>query len=375
MGTVPAVSTAEFEAAGLYDPEADDAPDRLALLELLVSRGSTIADLVDAFATGDFNPLFREHLVIGGGDRLTPRELAAKIGIEPALVARVWRAAGFAEVPADTPFFSEAVEPAFAGFLVGAALFGDDSTLQFTRVLGSSLARIADAAVSLFLVHRQVPLTEAGVSEDALTRAGAEATLALVEHVPAVAAALFRYHVDAAIRRSLLVRSENVELARLAVGFVDLVGYTDLARQMTARELATAVADFERSASDLVAEPDGRIVKLIGDEVMFVAVDALTACEIARDLCDRVDRHPVLGAARGSVAEGELLTRDGDYYGDDVNLAARAITLAPPGEVVATASVRDRARAAGSPLRFTAMGERRLRGFDAPVELFVVERP
>jgi adenylate cyclase len=367
------VDATDFEAAGLYDPNAPSAADRLALLEFLAGRGATLDELVDTLRAGDFASLLREHVVRGPGPRLTPREVAARLGTTPEVVARTWRAGGFAEVPADTPFFSLRDEAVFAGFLLGVAMFGEESTLQFTRVVGSSMARIADAAVSLFLVSRQAPLTEAGASVDAVRRAAGEATLTLVDDVPAVMAGLFRHHVNAALRRSLLVR-ENVALVRLAVGFVDLVGYTDLSRQLPASDLAAAVTDFERIASDLVAERNERIVKLIGDEVMYVTVDPATACELALELCDRVAAHPVLGAARGAVAEGTLLARDGDYYGEVVNVAARALPLAEPGGVLSTEPVRQSASEAGTRLGFTSIGAHRLRGFDAPVELFAVRR-
>ena len=62
----------------------------------------------------------------------------------------------------------------------------------------------------------------------------------------------------------------SIDTVHLTVGFVDLVGFTTLALRMTSRELAEVIDRFEESAHDIVTARDGRLVKLIGDEVMFV---------------------------------------------------------------------------------------------------------
>jgi adenylate cyclase len=108
-------------------------------------------------------------------------------------------------------------------------------------------------------------------------------------------------------------------------------------------------------------------VKLIGDEAMFTAPDAGIACAIALDLVRSLAEHPVLPTARGGLAAGEVLSREGDYFGPVVNLAA----LADPGVVLASPEV---ARQSADGYRFTSAGTRGLKGFDEPVELFRVER-
>jgi adenylate cyclase len=135
-------------------------------------------------------------------------------------------------------------------------------------------------------------------------------------------------------------------------------------------ELGVSLVDFDELASDLVVDRGGRLVKLIGDEVMFVAADPGTACEIALDLTDRLDAHPRLPSARGALACGEVLTRDGVYFGPVVNLAARAVKLADPGTVLVSSEVRR----AATDYEFAPIGAQQLRGFDEPVDLFRVER-
>ena len=158
---------------------------------------------------------------------------------------------------------------------------------------------------------------------------------------------------------------------RLAVGFVDLVGFTPLSQQLDARELASVVDDFEATAFDLVSRHEGRVVKLIGDEVMFATVDAAAACEVALGLAAAFAADGSV-TPRGGVAVGDVLTHGSDYYGEVVNLASRAADLAVPSEILTTAVVRDEAVEAGSRLAFDPAGRRSLKGFAAPVELFTV---
>jgi class 3 adenylate cyclase len=111
-------------------------------------------------------------------------------------------------------------------------------------------------------------------------------------------------------------------------------------------------------------------VKRIGDAVMFVASDAAAGCRAAATILDRVAAHPQLHAARASVVYGEVLPRDGDYFGATVNLAARAVPIAEPDTIVVTREVWDALPAGdwdGSDL-----GERALKGFDDPVKLFAL---
>ena len=68
------------------------------------------------------------------------------------------------------------------------------------------------------------------------------------------------------------------------------------------------------------------------------------------------------------MAYGEVLSRDGDYYGPLVNLASRIADLAVPNEILVTAELRD---AVGGD-RFSAAGRRMLKGFDEPVELYAL---
>ncbi|MCJ7673356.1 MAG: adenylate/guanylate cyclase domain-containing protein, partial [Acidimicrobiia bacterium] len=173
---------------------------------------------------------------------------------------------------------------------------------------------------------------------------------------------------------SLASRAAGASTVRMAVGFLDLVRSTDMVQALEPDELASAIGRFEQVAIELVGARGGRVVKTIGDEVMFVLPSAADACVTALDLRDAVAADAQLPEIRGGIAIGDLVRGYGDYYGPEVNVAARIVKLAEPGCVVVTAEVAREADAAGD-LHFADSGPAQLRGFEAPVALFSVERP
>jgi adenylate cyclase len=297
---------------------------------------------------------------------LSLTDAAAQAGIDAALVDRAQRALGLP--PTEDSTYDET---ALANFAAASQLFGTDVTLQFSRVLGSALARIVEAAMSVFaaeLEHDPAPGSELDLAHRA------EGATALLLSLPETMSAVFPAFVADALRRVRLTSLQPSGGAQIAVGFVDLVGSTRLAQQMSGRELANAVNDFESAAYDLALTYDGRVVKFVGDEAMFVHSDPAGACAAALDLRDMVAGHPLLTAARCAVNVGEAIAQDGDYYGSTVNLAARLTSVAGPGELLATLDVQLAVSAMSSDLVFRPAGSHALRGYEQPVEAVSVHR-
>jgi adenylate cyclase len=250
--------------------------------------------------------------------------------------------------------------------LVGhlAAMFSPSEVLTLIRVIGGSLSRIAEAAVSLFLVDVEVPHLLSGMSELELARKVFDA-VGLVDGLAARLDPVLRRQIQQAIernRRSTIGASERLQY-RYAVGFVDLVGFTALSGRLPAEELAAFLGRFEADAHDVVAHHGARVVKLIGDEVMFVATDAASACAAALGLVEAFSSGFEGVVPRGGLAYGNVLLRGGDYYGTVVNLASRLVDLAVPMEVLVTEAVAEAAPAC----RFDPAGRRVVKGFDEPV--------
>lgn len=359
-----------FIQAGLYDPDAPGSDERLALLRLNAEHGVTVDEMVQSRDEGRLALLAGRRINLGGETPLSLRDIATRTGESTDLLARMWRAAGFAEPAPEEPMFSEASLQLLDLLRTASEIYGEDVTLQLARVIGSSIARIADAEVAAFVQNVAAPLAE---QSDELAIAQAHVQLASLN--PLLAAALdlaHRYHCEAALRRVALVPGSGRGQS-LAVGFADLVGFTALSQALPSRDLAAAVSEFESRARDTVTDAGGRVIKLIGDEVMFVADEARDGCEIALRLVDAFHNDDLLPPVRSGLAWGETITQEGDYFGPVVNLAARATKLAQPENVLVPESLTQEVSHAVD-LSLRRVGPRHLKGFTEPVTFYALTR-
>ncbi|HEV3227936.1 MAG TPA: adenylate cyclase regulatory domain-containing protein [Solirubrobacteraceae bacterium] len=365
----------ELEAAGLYDRHAEDAEEQLALLRFLIEQGASLEEMVDARRRGRLAGLAGDRVIRPGREHLTLAEVANRAGIPFDFGERVWRASGFAHPPADARIFDETDVDTFRLFTAAAALMGEDVAMQLARVISSALARVAEAVFSAVSVSLDAPVIEAGANPLEAARTSA-ATGALLPQLSAAVDNLLRHHLELVNNRrfELAFPAPGSETADLAIGFADLAGSTALAERLSTSELAAALADFEARSSGIIGDHGGRVVKLIGDEVMFVADEAGAGAEILLALLDAFAAHEVLPPLRGGLAAGEVLARDGDYYGPIVNLAARAVGLAETNTAVVTDAVKQRLDHAGSDYRFVTRGRHRLKGIAGETPLWIVRR-
>jgi len=367
----PRMDPAQFTAAGLYDPTAPNAAARLAFLDWLASRGVTIEQMIQAERETSLTALASD-LSLRSGPRLSARDVARRHDLTVEQVLALSLAAGLSPQAPDDPMYVEEDAALFASFVDASKLFGEAATRRFIRVVGSSVARIAEAAITLYQVNVEGPLRASGGSELELATKNVRAT-DLLAGVREMLQGLLGGHMERATRLFREARSRySADTVTLGVGFVDLVGFTPLAHRMPARELAEVIERFEDAAYDIATARDGRVVKLIGDEVMFVTRDPGAACDIALTLIERFAGDPAV-TPRGGLAHGELLQRGGDYYGPIVNLASRVAQIAVPNELLVTRDLAATA-ARSSALRFEPAGKRMLKGLDDPVPLLTVAR-
>lgn len=353
-------------AAGLLDPSAPDAADQRELLEYLTERGATLDDLIASRENRSLTAAASDRLL--NEPKVASRaEAADRVGLTLEQLDRMWRAVGLPPVAHDGAVFSESDLFVLGVFKVGIDLLGFDAALQLTRVMGSSMARIAEAAVSGFLVNVEGPLVLEHSRPVELARASYEATEILLS-LPQVFAPMFVRHAALATMRTRMTRDKTGGFAelRLSIGFLDLVGFTAWSQDLPTDQLARAVNEFEQAASDRITDGGGRVIKMIGDAVMYATTEPVAAASAALDLCDFVEQHPVLTSLRGAIMSGAVLSRDGDYFGPTVNLTARAVKLAEPGHVLVDGPVEG--------FVTQSIGRQTLRGIDRDVELFVLSR-
>ncbi len=305
-------------------------------------------------------------LILRKDATLSAKDVATRAEVGVDQVVELWRTLGVSVPDDQLRMFSEQD----ASFTTVALQFEPVGTHadELFRVLGNSLARVAEAAVSLYV--QTIEPTMDTPDADFLTWVTSVAeTTSLALRLGDSMGAIFAHHLSEAIERQRAAQSDFVDRAvfRLVVGFVDLVGFTPLSQRSRPADLLSLIGEFEARAFDVAVAHGGRIVKHIGDEVMFVALDANAGCAIAHELTS-VYAEGI--EPRGGVAFGDVVTRHGDYYGSVVNLASRLAELAIPGEVLVDGPTV--AQGKDGPFEFQPAGHRLLKGFEEPVEVFSV---
>ena len=272
---------------------------------------------------------------ISQGRRYTAKELAERSGVDLELARRLRRAMGLPDVPEDEPAFFEEDLRALerAKTLMDEDGLTPAEILQLTRTLGLAASRMADAVVG-FWTERVITGMASGDEADKFVPDAKR-----VQDLELVVAYLLRRHLLDSISRRIGDASDSETGHVVAVGFADLVGFTSLSEQLSDTETADLIERFERIATDMIVGGGGRVVKMIGDEVMFSAEPSLVA-EIAVSLAETFS-SPDLPAVRVGVAMGNVVSQSGDLYGPVVNLASRATMAARPGSVLISPSLAE----------------------------------
>jgi adenylate cyclase len=358
----------ELEELGLYDPAAPNAEERLDLIELSLDHGATIEEIRIAIAEDRLHVVAAERVIMPGSERLTFDEVVERAGVDAAFARRVWRALGFVEAEPDARLCSEADVQVLTFYELASAAFGPDAALSLARTAGASMARLADGAVSNARSVLEAPLRSEGGSNAEIARAFVAVAEQVIPAVYPMFETVHRRHLVAAARRYASWGSQPTaeRTSDAVVGFADVVGFTSLTQRISPTDLQHLVVGFEERALEATARPGARLVKTIGDEVMFVAGHAGDAADIAR-LLIRDDALPTL---RIGLAAGEFVTRDGDLFGPVVNLAARLVATAEPDQIVVDAET---ARRLGDGATMRSLGTRQLQGFDEPVEVYSLD--
>ncbi len=302
--------------------------------------------------------------LLGGPRTLTLRDLAERSGVDPDLVRVYWRTLGLPHPAADDVAFTaldaDAVERMMS--LLRDQRVDRHTMISLTRALGHTSDRLAlwqvEALVEDMATHRGLDDTSARravLAELADLAPVLEAQL-VHSYRRQLAAIAGRYAVEFGGQHTADDDTEELPLAR-AVGFADMVSFTRRTAGLGSTDLSDFVQRFETIARDVVTQSGGRVVKTIGDAVLFVADDVVTGARVALDLARvlggdlDVERERQVGGlaerARGvtpvrvSVVWGRVLSRFGDVFGPCVNLAARLTDIAEPSTVLTdTATAR-----------------------------------
>jgi adenylate cyclase len=340
------------------------------LIRRLRDRGYTLAQIRHATEEGRLAFGRILELFDTGGKTYTRQQATRRTGVDAATVDRVATGLG---IPAGQPLDDVAMQ--VVGYVAAAIKAGlpQEAMQQLTRVYASAISQIADAEVRLVHLYVHEPLMRSGGSAEEMS----EAMLSVAEGLLPISTPL----LEQLHRRMLMhfidqdvvghmeaeVGSEEhgVGRMRVAIAFADLAGYTQLTETRGDLHALDVVDRFIASVTATLPD-DARVIKTIGDEVMVVGPDPAALASWAVRLGERLadDSRP-----RAAVHYGYVQYREGDYFGREVNLAARVQAESGAGEVLVTRPVVD---ASGSGLRVEPLPDVRLRGFSEPTEVFRV---
>jgi adenylate cyclase len=337
----------------------------------LRERGHRLEQIKAALERGRLAYSYIEDMFDGDHPVTSLGRAAEETGLEPALIERVWASLGLPATGVDE-LSDDDVQALHYVSAVLAAGFPLVAFLQLCRVYGQALSQIADAEVRLFHLYVHEPLIRDGVPglEMAEEMEGlASDLLPLASPMMDYVHQRFLQHFveqDVVGHMEAELEDEDIDLGRIrvAIAFADLAGYTRFTEEEGEEEALSSVERFVEGVTETLPE-DARVVKTIGDAVMVVGPDIGALVDWAVGFTSLFDERP---EPRIGVHYGTTLYRDGDYFGRDVNLAARVVARARGGEVLVSDAVI--AAVSGAPhLSFEPIGQVKLKGFDEPRQL------
>lgn len=363
---------------GVWTPAA---ASHVRIVARLRERGHTVRKIREASQSGKLAFGYIDELVPSSESRYSLEEAAREIGLEPALIERLVGAMGQNALRTDQ-FSEEDLEVLRYGAEVLAAGLPLPALLQLVRVYGQAMARVADAEVRLFHLYLHEPLMREGVpgvevasAMEGMTREMLPFAVPFINYLHGRLLGYFVEqdvigHIESDLGDGGAGQPDGAGhegRMRVAIAFADLAGYTKLTEEAGEARAVDAVERFVEVVEQTLPI-DARVIKTLGDEVMVVGADAVALTGWAVGLGAQLGGSAP--APRIGIHRGVALYRDGDYYGREVNRAARVVARAAGGEVLVTSPVVD-AAARQDGLEFELIGEVVLKGFNHPTELFL----
>jgi len=324
------------------------------------------------------------ELLLGGRRTLSRATVAQLAGVSLSDARRFWHALGFPVDDIDETSFTEADLLALFRLaeLVRENRLAKPTALAMTRAVGRTADRLGSWQVTLLAEHLandpDAPSDDPQFSDPVTAQRVAAQVIALADDLEPMLVYAWRRHLVDAVGRLLsdAARADDGEHSIVGVprfvAFADLVSFASVVRRLSDAELAAAVQRFEAVASDIVTAHGGRVVKTVGDEVLYTIRTAVPGVAIGLDLIDAFATDAVLPEIRVGCAYGPVVSRLGDVFGTTVNRAARLTSIAQAGTVLADSGLAT-ALVSQSGFRVRPLRRRTLRGVGA-VTPYVVTR-
>jgi adenylate cyclase len=170
------------------------------------------------------------------------------------------------------------------------------------------------------------------------------------------------------------LEAPRLERKLIAILAADVEGYS---RHMERDEVATfaTLSSHRLIVDDLIARHNGRITGTAGDSVLAQFHSVVDALDCAVTMQDAIaaagESLPIEQRLqfRIGINVGDVMVKDGDIFGDGVNIAARLETLADPGGICVSRGVRDHVRKMGQ-YAFQDLGEQSVKNIAQPIRAF-----
>lgn len=302
------------------------------------------------------------RLILGATGGLDITQVAEKGGLDREKVERLWRAIGFPDA-GDAPAYGDsdvAVASAVASAL-DAGLLREETVVRLGRALGHTMSRLADWQVAI--VVDQIGSDVADGRAPSRLVSAVELARQASPGFEQVMLYAWRRHLAAAAARVEALGAVDAELLStpMSVGFADLSRFTAMTNSMDESELGDLVENFETRVTDIITAGDGRVIKALGDAVLFVNTDTRAAVDTALEVVAKISARDDLPNVRVGMATGSVLSRLGDVFGPPVNLAARLSNVARSHRVLVDQRTADSLSAEDFDMR--PLPPRVLRGF------------
>jgi adenylate cyclase len=284
-----------------------------------------------------------ELAILGEDPTYTAADVAAQTGVTIEQARRLWRALGFPDRGLEVAFTAADAEA--VSTLVGQVKAGHidfDMAVTLTRAVGQTMARLADWEVAT-LVHRVQEIEAGDNATGSRARAGLDLIDEMNEPFERLLIYVWRRHLAAAVGRVEALGAADTDLrtTQMTVGFADIVGFTELSNELTQSRLGDLVELFESRCSDVVAGQHGRVIKTLGDAVLFVNDDPIRAYDTAEGIIAVIGRDGRMPDVRVGLASGSVVMRLGDVFGPPVNLASRLTAVARRNRVIVDQATAD----------------------------------
>jgi class 3 adenylate cyclase len=351
---------AELEAAGISNPR-----ERADLIKYLDELGHSVEEMAEAERRGRLFGLAGDVLLWSGPPVYTVQAAAEELGVSAEDVAQAWALLGLTIAGPDIPALSQADVDGLATWLALKATVGEDGASGLLRVLGAAMARLAEAESTM--IRSGMPDIHVTHTRDELATAQAyRAAAAFIPRIGLLMDTVHRHHVISARTHFEGVMRDMSANVQCGIGFADLSSFTALTQTLTPAQLSELLNEFGGTVADVVHANGGRVVKFIGDAVMWVSRSPQQLVQAAADLVDHPRAREEGLQIRAGLAYGTVLAINGDYFGNPVNLAARLVGAGAPGQILASADLH--AELPDWPA--STHGPLILKGFDEPVTAF-----